>query len=206
MKTFNVFTSNESAVLMGIYGSVNKDGEIKRDTSAPIIETRFDITEEMLEPLATNKDGEYMSLAAYGLSRLMQDRCSSFTDGGASGYKASGFTEEEAALDRMKEYQKVYDLVKSGRFNVERESAGKKKTLSPSILRAFVNFCATKDKHITELQATSILSLLEAAKLEPIKQMLKDAGFIKIALEELKAERIEAENDLADLDLGSLLG
>ena len=204
MKTYNVFKSNESSVAMSIFGSVKKDGETKKGDK-PLVERTFIITDEMLAPLETNKEGEYMSLAAYGLSRLMQDRCSSFTDGGASGYIASGFTEEEAALDRIEEYQKVYDLIASGRFNVERETAGKKKTISPSILRAFKNYCVANDKQITDLQAQTILGALEADKLEPIKEMLKQEGYIKAALEELKTEREEAKGELDALDLGSLL-
>ena len=80
MKTYNVFTSNSDQVVMQVFGSMEVDGDIKKDPKNILIEKTFVLTEEMQNPLLTNKEGEYMSLAAYGLARLMQDRCSAFTD------------------------------------------------------------------------------------------------------------------------------
>lgn len=184
---------------MEVYGS---DAEEKKDSTKLLGKRIFLLDDAVTGELETNKEGETMTLAAYGLARLMQDRCSSFSD---KFYGEDGFSEEETAIDRIEEYQKVYDLVSSGRFNVERESAGKKNSISASIVRAFKNYCATNDKHLTDAQCIIILSKLEPEKLVAIKELLKTESFIKDALEELKNERLVATDAVDELDLGDLL-
>lgn len=155
----------------------------------------FDIEETFsfpVDPVAgplEMSDG-IMSIAAYGLMKLIQDRTSSLTKKALS---EMGLEGREAQLERVKGFKEVYELFESGKWNVRKPSA-KKDSISNYLVEAIAEL-----KGITSLQARAALQGLTKEQREPMAELPQ----VKAIIDRLKAEAKEAsangENLLADL-------
>jgi hypothetical protein len=194
MKTKNVFELTDSTVTMRIYDvtAFNKGDDT---SNAPLLaEHEFDVTKVP----ATLNDGDnpLKSLAAYGLSRLMQDRSSSCTDG-ALGENCTSV--KEVAEARLAAYKETYDLVCSGEFRARREGSGGGKAASVDTFfaQALVNFLADNGKDMDINTATVYLQSLSADERKALRTKLAP---------QISAAREAAREAAKGFDIGDLLG
>lgn len=131
------------------------------------------------------EEATYASLAAYGLSQLLQDRVSS-VDGA------------ESKLEKMHE---VFELIKEGKWKAVRASvAGERKTAIPSeVAEGFARYVQSLGKDMDAATATVWLQSKTAEERKAIRQKDEVKAFIQQVKDEAAAK---AE----DLDLEDLLG
>lgn len=138
-----------------------------------IAEKTFEVA-DIPEALTDGELGE-KSLAAYGLSQLLQDRA-----------KASG-------EDKIPAMEEVFELLKSGQWRVRREgSASGKVTIDPYFAAAVAQM-----KGISVLEATNALKGISTENRKAIRGLEAVSDIIK-ALKE-KAAETAGENLLDDL-------
>jgi hypothetical protein len=131
----------------------------------------------------TNGEG-VVSLAAYGLSQVLQDRVSSCD-----------------ADEKLEAMEKVFGNLVDGKWKEARQSTGatKKAAIDPFFAKGFSLFLQGQGKDVTAEQATIILQGLDADQ----RKALRTNDDIKAFIEKAKEE---ATASVADLDLSSLLG
>lgn len=189
MKTKNVFTLTNESVTLEVFDAADKDKLVLLETAV------FDLGDVP----ATLEDGDspLKSLAAYGLSRIMQDRCSDFTDKtlGGMGLDAKG-----AAIERVGAYTAVYEVLKSGQYRARRASGGSKgATVDSFFAEGFARFLQANGKDVDANTATIILQGMgkdERASIRKHEQVAKH----------VQAVRAEATQAAGDIDLSALLG
>ncbi len=188
MKTKNIFTLTATEVTMQIMDVTNPDNQ--KELASHV----FDVSAVPSE--LEDGDNPIKSLAAYGLSRLMQDRCSDLTDGKLADVATST---AEIASARLEGYQAVYDLVLSGQFRARRASTKAGATVDSFFAAGFASFLAANGKDVTAEQATIILQGMTAEQ----RKALRADERIKPHIEEAKRAAREA---VEGLDLSALLG
>lgn len=188
MKTKNIFTLTADSVSMQIMDVTNPDNA--KELASHV----FDLTGIPTE--LEDGDNPTKSLAAYGLSRLMQDRCSDLTDGKLADIATST---GEIATARLEGYQAVYDLVLSGQFRARRATAKAGATVDSFFAAGFAAFLQKNGKEVTAEQATVILQGMSADERKAIRAHAE----VKASIEEAKKN---ARDAVKDLDLGALLG
>lgn len=186
MKTKNVFTLTATTVTMEVYKPVQDKDDIL------LASLEFDVSAVPAE--LNDGDNATKSLAAYGLSRLMQDRCSDYTDGKL---EQMGLDSQEAANARLGAYKAVYELVQSGEFRARRESAGKQASVDTYFAQALVDYLAENDKEMTITTATAYLQSLTTDERKALRGKLQSY---------INAARTAAREAVAGLDLGDLMG
>lgn len=188
MKTKNVFTLTETTVTMQVMDVTNPDEAKELESHT------FDVGTVP----ATLEDGDNptKSLAAYGLSRLMQDRCSDYTDSKLADICSSA---KEVAKARLEAYQGVYDVVMSGQFRARRATAKAGASVDVFFARGFADFCQENGKEVTGEQATIILQGMTAEQRKALRADERIKPFIQKARDAARAA-------VSDLDLGELLG
>lgn len=154
------------------------------DPDAPAVvaeEKAFEVGDVPAE--LANGEG-VVSLAAYGLSQVLQDRVSS--------------CDSDEKLEAM---EKVFTNLVDGKWKETRQSTGstKKASIDPFFAKGFSMFCQGQGKDITPEQATIILQGLDSDQ----RKALRTNEDIKAFIEKAKEEATAA---VADLDLTSLLG
>lgn len=134
------------------------------------------------------KSGEDVvaSLAAYGLSQILQDRVSSVTGGG------------DAKLDKMME---VYELLKAGEWKAQRVSnpSERKVAIAADFAEGFARFIQSQGKEMDAATASAYLQALSNEERKALRAHDKVKPFIQ-------AVRDEASAKAADIDLSDLLG
>ena len=155
-----------------------------QDAEPTVVETvEFDVTEVP----ATLKSGEdsVASLAAYGLSQILQDRVSSVQGG----------------KEKLEAMAGVFEMLKGGEWKAARAStAGERKAAIPSdFAEGFARFVTESGR---PMDATTATIFLQSKSADERKALRAHEG-IKAKIAEVKAE---AESKAADLDLDSLLG
>lgn len=194
MKTKNVFELTNDQVMMSIYDVTDiQKGEKMPDNRAPIESHIFVVTD--IPAVLEDGDNATKSLAAYGLSRLLQDRNSGVTDSGDVA-QACG-TVEELAAARMDAYKSTYETLLAGLFREKRASgaASKAAAVCPFFAQAFVELAAKKGKELTVEVATMILQKLTKEERKAMRTAL--VGRIN----ELKAAATQQANDFDINDL-----
>lgn len=125
-----------------------------------------------------------VSLAAYGLSQVLQDRVSSCD-----------------ADEKLEAMDKVFGNLLEGKWKEARQSTGgtKKASIDPFFAKGFSMFLQSQGKDVSAEQATIILQGLDADQ----RKAFRTHEDIKVFIEKAKEE---ATASVADLDLSSLLG
>lgn len=120
------------------------------------------------------------SLAAYGLSQVLQDRCSSV-----------------AADDKFEQMTKTFEALKEGKWKEVRVSTGgaKKASIDPFFAAGFAAFCVQSGKDIDANTATILLQNMDADK----RKALRTHDAIKALIEAAK-ESAAAKVDEFDVD------
>lgn len=194
MKTKNVFELTSDQVMMSIYDvSDIQKGEKMPEDRAPLESHIFVVND--IPMILEDGDNATKSLAAYGLSRLLQDRNSSVTDSGEIA-QACGVV-EDLARARMEAYQSTYDTLLAGMFREKRAtgSASKAAAVCPFFAQSFVELAATKGKELTVEVATMILQKLTKEERKAMRTALVSR------INELKAD---AQVQAASFDINDL--
>jgi orotidine-5'-phosphate decarboxylase len=188
MKTKNVFTLTSDSVEMKVMDVTNPD-EHKE-----LAKHEFDVT--AIPVILEDGEQASKSLAAYGLSRLMQDRCSDFTDSKLGDVCA---TAAEVAKARLEAYQAVFDTLAGGQFRARRATSKAGASVDAFFASGFAAFCKANGKDVTPEQATVILQGMSGEQRKALRADDRIKPFI--------AEAREAARTAVDgLDLESLLG
>lgn len=193
MKTKNVFTLTATTVTMEIF-DVTPFAKGEDTSSAELLaKAEFDVT--AVPELLNDGDNPAKSLAAYGLSRLMQDRSSDFTDGKLN---ELGVSIKEAAQARIDAYMATYELVKSGEFKARKEAgAGKAAAVDSFFAQALVDILKEGGKDMDINTATIYLQQRSAEERKELRAKLQP---------QINAARERARKAADDLDLSDLLG
>lgn len=192
MKTRNVFKLDNETVTLTILDVTPINGE-KPEKPEVLVERMFKLDEipDQLE------DGEGLSsLKAYGLSSILQDRCSDMTDSKLAPHATS--TKELADM-RSEAYDDVFQVLASGKMRKERASGGKASTVDSYFAEGFARFLQSQGKEVDATTASTILNSRNAEERKALRKHEKIAGFIA----EAKREASEAAKGI---DLDSLLG
>lgn len=128
---------------------------------------------------------QFASLAAYGLSQLLQDRVSSVQG-------------SEAKLAAMHD---VFELLKNGEWKAVRaSSAGERKvTIAAEFAEGFARFVQSKGKDMDAATATAFLQ----SKSNEERKALRAHPEVKAFIQAVKDEAVAKAGEL---DLGDLLG
>lgn len=193
MKTKNVFTLTATTVTMEIF-DITPFAKGEDTSSAELLaKAEFDVT--AVPELLNDGDNAAKSLASYGLSRLMQDRSSDFTDGKLN---ELGVGIKEAAQARIDAYMATYELVKSGEFKARREAgAGKAAAVDSFFAQALVDFLKAGGKDMDINTATIYLQQRSAEERKELRAKLQP---------QINAARERARKAADELDLSDLLG
>lgn len=194
MKTKNVFDLTTDQVMVSVFDVTDIQKGEKMPEGREPLETHIFVVSDVPAEL---EDGEnsMKSLAAYGLSRLLQDRNSSVTDSGEVAQACS--TVEELAAARMEAYKGTYETVLAGMFREKRASGtgAKAAAVCPFFAQAFVELAAKKGKELTVEVATMILQKLSKEERKAMRTAL--VGRIN----ELKAAATQQASDFDISDL-----
>lgn len=130
-------------------------------------------------------DAVMASLAAYGLSQLLQDRVSSVT----------------GAAEKLVKMQEVFELLKEGKWKAVRAggSGERKASIPADFAEAFARYIQSKGKDMDAATATAYLQAQTAEARKALRAHEDIAAFIKQVKD-------EAASKAADLDLDDLLG
>lgn len=188
MKTKNVFTLTDSVVTMEIFDLADKDKPVLLESK----EFELSLVPAVLE----DGDNAPKSLAAYGLSRIMQDRCSDATDKTLGG---AGLGAKEAAKERMEMYMGVFDTLTSGQYRARRASKAKVGAIDTFFAEGFSRFLVENGKDVNSQAATIILQGMTKEQREGLKKDERIAPHIVQA-------RADATQAASELDLDDLLG
>lgn len=151
------------------------------DAEATVAEEKtFDVA-AIPETLA-NGEGE-VSLAAYGLSQILQDRVSSLD-----------------ADEKLEGMDKVFEQLQAGEFKAKRASSGggKKPTIDSYFAEGLARFLQAQGKDVDANTAVAILQSKSADE----RKALRQHEDIKAYIEKAKADAAEAAGQI---DLESLL-
>lgn len=120
-----------------------------------------------------------MSLAAYGLSQILQDRTSSIKD----------------SEERFGAMPDVFELLKSGEWKAAREStAGPRKAAIDSFFaKGFAMYLESQGKDVTPEAAVVVLQDMTAEQRKAVRSHEAIAGFIKKAKEDAAAAAAEID-------------
>lgn len=192
MKTRNVFKLDNETVTLTILDVTPVNGE-KPEKPEVLVERKFNLDEipDQLE------DGEGLSsLKAYGLSSILQDRCSDMTDSKLGPHATS--TKELAEM-RSEAYDDVFQVLASGKMRKERASGGKTATVDSYFAEGFARFLQSQGKDVDATTAATILNSRSAEERKALRKHEKIAGFVA----EAKREASEAAKGI---NLEALLG
>lgn len=193
MKTKNVFVLDGTKVTARILDVSNPDVEVK---DAPVLEERT--YDAALCPEMLAKGDGVVTFAAYGLSKLLQDRNAAFTDLKA---KEEGATTAGAIAEaRLNLYSDLFDnTFMKGLFQAERKGGGGGASgVDGAFIQAF-------QEYVEEKKGTVLDNLQAEALLKNIKKDAEQWKAVKDAIGTRAREiRAEAAAAVADLDLGEL--
>lgn len=152
------------------------------DAPAEVAETQEFMVADI--PAELNNGEALISLAAYGLSQVLQDRASSVD------------TE-----DKMEQMGKTFENLKEGLWKEARVSNGsvKKASIDPFFAAGFSEYLASQGKDVDANACTILLQGYSAEQ----RKALRTHADIKVFIEQAKEK---ATAQVADLDLSSLLG
>lgn len=187
MKTRNVFTLTSDVVTMEIFTG-------DKDNQKLLVSREFalDSIPEVLE----DGDNDAKSLKAYGLSRIMQDRCSDYTDGKLADMNLD---EQGAANARMEAYVAVFDTLAEGQYRARRQSKAKSSGVDIFFASAFARLLRENGKDVGEQAATLVLQGMTKEQREAFRKDDRVAAYVKEA-------KAEARDAASGIDLTSLLG
>lgn len=192
MKTRNVFKLTNETVTLNILDVTPINGE-KPEKPKVLLEKVWDLS-QIADEL---QDGDNLSsLKAYGLSSILQDRCSDVTDAKLSEHASSTL---EIAEARAEAYEVFYEMLKGGSMKQTRASGGKSATVDSYFAEGFARFLQAEGKDVDATTAATILNSRSADERKALRKHEKIAGFIA----EAKREASEAAKGI---DLESLLG
>ncbi|ATB52686.1 hypothetical protein PVS_50 [Vibrio phage vB_VspS_VS-ABTNL-3] len=150
------------------------------DSPAEVVDTLEFSVEDVPAEL---QNGEAVtSLAAYGLSQVLQDRCSSVQ-----------------ADEKFAQMQKTFESLQEGKWKETRVSTGgaKKASIDPFFAAGFAAFCVENGKDVDANTATILLQGMDADK----RKALRQHDDIKSHIEAAKAA---AAAKVEDFDVDSL--
>lgn len=179
-KNMNYIITDAEVIVQALHYPEGVDGaaEVKE-------EVRFAVADvpAQLHVSGEGEDAAYASLAAYGLSQLLQDRVSSVTDG---------------KLEKMGE---VFEMLKEGKWKATRAStAGERKVSIPAeFAEAIARFVQSKGRDMDAATATIWLQNQDA----DARKALRANDDVKAFIQQV---RDEATAKADSLDLDSLLG
>lgn len=189
MKTKNVFDLTKDSVTMTVFD--NTDSDNPKELGSFV----FDVNAIPAE--LEDGDNPVKSLAAYGLSRLMQDRCSDYTDGKLAEFARSV---QEMADARIEAYKAVYDVLAEGQFRARKAASAKAGSAVDTFFASgFSKFLCEAGKPVTIEQATAILQGLGNDERKALRADARIKGYIDEA-------RREAREAVKDIDIAALLG
>lgn len=192
MKTKNVFTLTATTVTMEVFDLTGFNKGDDTSKAPKLAEQVFNV--EDIPALLDDGEQAQKSLAAYGLSRLMQDRASDFTDGKLA---EECSTTLEIAEMRVAAYAATYDVLKSGQFRARRESKGKQAQVDTYFAQALCDFLGEQGKEMDVTTATAWLQGQDAEARKALRSKLAT---------HIQAAKAKAQSALDGMDMDSLLG
>lgn len=175
-KSFNFIVTSAAVTIQRLsYATPDADAEIAEERTFAVA----DVPETLL-------NGEVeMSLAGYGLSQVLQDRCSS--------------TPTDEKFEQM---EKTFATLLEGKWKEARVSTTggvKRPTIDPFFAAGFASFLQSKGKNVDANTAVLLLQDMEAEQ----RKALRNHEEIKVFVDQAKEAAATAANDL---DLDALLG
>ena len=193
MKTRNIFEVGNNLVVVKIVNADYAKGETPKEPEILATKT-FDVDALPIE-LA---DGDMIrTLAAYGLSSLMQDRCSSLNDKALA--EAGVVTNADAANHRLEGYSDVYAILKDGLFKAARAAGNKAAAVDVFFATGFSNYLHSQGKNVDIATATTLLQGMDADQRKALRSDERIAPCIAQA-------RKDAAQAASEIDLSDLLG
>lgn len=191
MKTRNVFTLNKDMVTLSILDVTPVNGE-KPENPKELISRSWELS-NIPDEL---QDGDGLnSLKAYGLSSILQDRCSDMTDGKLSDVAGSV---QEIAEARAEAYDKLVELFQSGQMRQARTSGAKAASVDSYFAEGFARFLRASGKEVDATTAAVILNKRSAEERKALRKHEAVAAYIA----EAKADAMKAAGEI---DIDSLL-
>lgn len=191
MTTKNVFDLTKEAVTLTVFDMTPVNGD-KPENPKELAKHVFEL-ESIPEELADG-DNPVKTLAAYGLSRLLQDRCSDYTDKRLEG---DGLSVQEVADTRVAAYQAVYEVLAEGQFRARRESKGKQPAVDTFFAQALCDFLKEQGKDMDINTATVYLQSRNNEERKALRSKLQA---------HINKAREAAREAASNLDLDELLG
>lgn len=191
MTTKNVFDLTKEAVTLTVFDMTPVNGD-KPENPKELAKHVFEL-ESIPEELADG-DNPVKTLAAYGLSRLLQDRCSDYTDKRLEG---DGLSVQEVADTRVAAYQAVYEVLVEGQFRARRESKGKQAAVDTFFAQALCDFLKEQGKDMDINTATVYLQSRNNEERKALRSKLQA---------HINKAREAAREAASNLDLDELLG
>lgn len=175
-KQFN-FVLSASAIIVQQLAYADQDAE-----ATVADEKSFEVADIPAE--LQNGENTVVSLAAYGLSQILQDRSSSV-----------------AQADKLERMTEVFDTLKGGQWKEQRASSGgtRKASIDVYFASGFSKFLESKGKVVDTVTATTLLQGMSADE----RKALRASDQIKPFIEQA---RDAAETAASDIDLTDLLG
>lgn len=194
MKTRNIFTLEDMTVRARIVEAPEK-GEDAPENPQVFAERVFDAGAIP----ASLVDGDTMkSLAAYGLSQLLQDRASQMADN-VQRKEGLADTLEGMAANRVDSWDDTYSLLVGGNWSQPRARKAGNGGVDTFFASGFAAFLCEQGKDVTVTTATAIL---EGLSKEERAKLRKDERIAAHVMEARKAAREAADS----FDLGDVLG
>ena len=190
MKTKNTFTLTDKEVTVTILDVTGMEKGSDLSTAKVLATKVFDVSAipDVLE------DGDKLtSIKAYGLSSIMQDRSSQYTDGQLA---ESCNTVEEIADMRLATYQATFEQLASGVFRAKRAKAERVPAVDVYFATALVLSSKEKGRAIDVAQATAILQSLTDEQRKALRVTLKDY---------IVKAKADAAESVKDFDLSDLI-
>ena len=191
MTTKNVFDLTKEAVTLTVFDATPVNGE-KPENMIELASHVFELAN--IPDELQDGDNPVKTLAAYGLSRLLQDRCSDYTDKRLEG---DGLSVQEVADTRVAAYQAVYEVLAEGQFRARRESKGKTAAVDTFFAQALCDFLKEQGKDMDINTATVYLQSRSNEERKALRSKLQ--SYINKARE-------AAREAASGLDLDELLG
>lgn len=192
MKTKNVFELTATSVTMKVFdvSAFNKGDDT---SNAPLLaEHTFDAS--VIPAELEDGDNVNKSLVAYGLSRLMQDRSSDFTDGKLG---ETGASAQEVAETRLAAYIATYEHLLDGQFKVKRAKSETRSAVDTFFAQGLVDFLSESGKNMDINTATVYLQQRNNEERKALRAKLQP---------HINAAREKARKAASELNLDDLLG
>lgn len=189
MSTFTLkFNRTNSAfVVIDLCEVVEKDGKKTFPVKDTVELSLAEVPDEL-----TNGEAPNMSLAAYGLLKLVQDRNSALSE---KALGEMGLTGREAQYARIDAFQETYELLKSGLWRAASTNVGKSASIDPIFAAAVAEL-----KGCTIVQATTALKAAD----KDSRLAIRNLPAVKAIMERMRNEAKDTSED-SGLDLSDLL-